>query len=152
MPASSAAGLAPSAASEFISSELKTEIKPDELSDFAQPGSASQVKDKDGVNTNEIPNEEGAENGVWINADPIPGCVVCNIGESKRFPLLLYVGTLKVPNTVWEIWTNGLYKSTLHRVIHRGSNYRFVALITSLLVKNLSTTFSLLACRKFFFL
>ncbi len=21
--------------------------------------------------------------GRWINADPIPGCVVCNIGESK---------------------------------------------------------------------
>lgn len=91
MPASSAAGLAPSAASEFISSGLKTEIKPDELSDFAQPGSASQVKDKDGVNTNEIPNEEGGENGVWINADPMPGCVVCNIGESKCLSLLLYV-------------------------------------------------------------
>ncbi|KAF8582141.1 Clavaminate synthase-like protein [Ramaria rubella] len=44
-------------------------------------------------------------NGTWINADPVPGCVVCNIGE------------------MWEIWTRGLYKSTLHRVIHRGSNY-----------------------------
>jgi len=48
----------------------------------------------------------GSEQGVWINADPIPGCVVCNIGE------------------MWEIWTNGLYRSTLHQVIHRGSNYR----------------------------
>lgn len=27
---------------------------------------------------------------------------------------------------VWEIWTNGLYKSTLHRVVHRGTNYRYV--------------------------
>jgi len=44
--------------------------------------------------------------GLWINADPIEGCVVCNIGE------------------MWEIWTKGLYKSTLHRVIHRGDNYR----------------------------
>ncbi|KAJ7288346.1 hypothetical protein C8J57DRAFT_1279916 [Mycena rebaudengoi] len=44
--------------------------------------------------------------GVWINADPIPGTVVCNIGE------------------MWEIWSNGLYKSTLHRVVHRSSNYR----------------------------
>jgi len=50
-------------------------------------------------------NEE-VENGVWINADPMPGCVVCNIGE------------------MWETWTNGLYKSTLHRVVHRGNNYR----------------------------
>ncbi|KZT34373.1 Clavaminate synthase-like protein [Sistotremastrum suecicum HHB10207 ss-3] len=53
-----------------------------------------------------LPTEEGSEKGVWIYADPIPGCVVCNIGE------------------MWEIWTNGLYKSTLHRVLHKGSNYR----------------------------
>jgi len=53
-----------------------------------------------------LPNEEGAADGTWIVADPIPGCVVCNIGE------------------MWEIWTRGMYKSTLHRVIHRGSNYR----------------------------
>ena len=26
---------------------------------------------------------------------------------------------------MWEIWSNGLYKSTLHRVVHRGSNYRY---------------------------
>ncbi|EIW80964.1 Clavaminate synthase-like protein [Coniophora puteana RWD-64-598 SS2] len=56
--------------------------------------------------TNGLPTENGAEDGVWIDADPIPGCVVCNIGE------------------MWEIWTQGLYKSTLHRVVHRGSNYR----------------------------
>jgi isopenicillin N synthase-like dioxygenase len=53
-----------------------------------------------------LPQEQGSEEGVWITADPIPGCVVCNIGE------------------MWEIWTNGLYTSTLHRVIHKGSNYR----------------------------
>ncbi|KAI0345757.1 Clavaminate synthase-like protein [Trametopsis cervina] len=49
---------------------------------------------------------EQVKSGVWIKADPVPGCVVCNVGE------------------MWEIWTNGLYKSTLHRVVHRGSNYR----------------------------
>lgn len=53
-----------------------------------------------------LPDEHGGEQGIWINADPIPGCIVCNIGE------------------MWEIWTNGLYKSTLHRVVHRGTNYR----------------------------
>lgn len=65
------------------------------------PKSDFSVAEVDG-----LPNENGSEEGVWINADPIPGCIVCNIGE------------------MWEIWTNGLYKSTLHRVIHRGSNYR----------------------------
>jgi len=30
-----------------------------------------------------LPAEQGQEEGVWINADPIPGCVVCNIGESE---------------------------------------------------------------------
>ncbi|KAF8326982.1 uncharacterized protein EI90DRAFT_2975353 [Cantharellus anzutake] len=44
--------------------------------------------------------------GRWIYADPIPGCVIVNIGE------------------MWEIWTNGLYRSTLHRVIHRGRGFR----------------------------
>ncbi|KAF8798792.1 Clavaminate synthase-like protein [Phlegmacium glaucopus] len=53
-----------------------------------------------------LPSEQGLDQGIWIDADPIPGCVVCNIGE------------------MWEIWTNGLYRSTLHRVVHRGSNYR----------------------------
>ncbi|KAF9267439.1 Clavaminate synthase-like protein [Marasmius fiardii PR-910] len=53
-----------------------------------------------------LPMEQGTEEGHWITANPIPGCVVCNIGE------------------MWEIWTDGLYKSTLHRVVHRGANYR----------------------------
>lgn len=26
--------------------------------------------------------EEGLEEGIWINVDPVPGCLVCNIGES----------------------------------------------------------------------
>jgi len=59
-----------------------------------------------GAITGDLPSEQGHEEGVWITADPIPGCVVCNIGE------------------MWEIWTNKLYRSTLHRVIHRSSNYR----------------------------
>lgn len=25
---------------------------------------------------------------------------------------------------MWEIWSNDLYKATLHRVIHHGANYR----------------------------
>ena len=38
----------------------------------------------------DLPPTENVETGVWIKADPIPGCVVCNIGESKldQFALL----------------------------------------------------------------
>lgn len=46
------------------------------------------------------------KSGEWINADPIPGAFVVNIGD------------------MMERWTNGEWKSTLHRVIHKGSEYR----------------------------
>jgi len=29
-----------------------------------------------------VPSAQGGEQGVWISADPRPGCVVCNIGTS----------------------------------------------------------------------
>jgi isopenicillin N synthase-like dioxygenase len=32
--------------------------------------------------------ESGAGGGKWINADPIQGCVVVNIGESQLFDVL----------------------------------------------------------------
>ena len=42
----------------------------------------------------------------WIPADPIEGTFVVNIGD------------------MMERWTGGLWKSTLHRVVHRGEGYR----------------------------
>ncbi|KZT56371.1 Clavaminate synthase-like protein [Calocera cornea HHB12733] len=57
------------------------------------------------------PSVENGVRGTWISADPVEGCVVCNIGE------------------MWEVWTRGLYKSTLHRVLHRTDNYRRVLLL-----------------------
>ncbi len=45
-------------------------------------------------------------NSTWINADPIPGTFVVNIGD------------------MMERWTNGLWKSTRHRVVHRGEGFR----------------------------
>uniref|UniRef100_A0A516IJH3 Fe2OG dioxygenase domain-containing protein n=1 Tax=Turnera subulata TaxID=218843 RepID=A0A516IJH3_9ROSI len=49
--------------------------------------------------------------GEWIPAPPIPGTFVCNIGDMlKHFEL--------------QILSNGLYDSTLHRVINNSSKYR----------------------------
>ncbi|KAF2276707.1 Clavaminate synthase-like protein [Westerdykella ornata] len=42
----------------------------------------------------------------WLNADPIPGALVVNIGD------------------MIQRWTNGLWMSTKHRVIHKGEGYR----------------------------
>jgi hypothetical protein len=44
--------------------------------------------------------DERVEDGVWINADPMPGCVVCNIGESKCpfFPNLFGLKLCSVGN------------------------------------------------------
>jgi isopenicillin N synthase-like dioxygenase len=39
--------------------------------------------------------------GEWIDAPPLPGTFVCNIGDMLR------------------IWTNGMYRPTLHRVVHK---------------------------------
>ncbi|XP_039130713.1 probable 2-oxoglutarate-dependent dioxygenase At3g50210 [Dioscorea cayenensis subsp. rotundata] len=44
--------------------------------------------------------------GEWISAVPIPGTFVCNIGDMLK------------------IWSNGIYESTLHRVINNSPTYR----------------------------
>ncbi|MQL84640.1 hypothetical protein Taro_017154 [Colocasia esculenta] len=44
--------------------------------------------------------------GEWINAMPIPGSFVCNIGDMLK------------------VLSNGLYEPTLHRVINNSSKYR----------------------------
>lgn len=32
-----------------------------------------------------LPREENMEEGLWLNADPRPGCVVVNVGEMCAF-------------------------------------------------------------------
>ncbi|KAJ3329489.1 hypothetical protein HDU76_007804 [Blyttiomyces sp. JEL0837] len=46
------------------------------------------------------------KSGEWINADPVPGAFVINIGDMVN------------------VWTNDIYSSTLHRVIHKKDGYR----------------------------
>lgn len=46
-------------------------------------------------------------NGDWIEAPPIPGALVCNIGD------------------LLQRWTNDRFVSTVHRVINRSGNKRF---------------------------
>jgi isopenicillin N synthase-like dioxygenase len=41
-----------------------------------------------------LPLEQGSKEGIWITADPIPGCVVCNIGESKPDILKIIVNVI----------------------------------------------------------
>ena len=47
-------------------------------------GSAAETTDKGGI-VSEV--DEGM---YWIDADPMPGCVVCNIGESACLLLVVY--------------------------------------------------------------
>lgn len=42
----------------------------------------------------------------WISADPVEGAFVVNVGD------------------MMERWTNGLWASTRHRVVHRGDGFR----------------------------
>ncbi|CAM0909565.1 unnamed protein product [Alopecurus aequalis] len=44
--------------------------------------------------------------GEWIQAKPIPGTFVCNIGD------------------MLEVWSNGIYQPTLHRVFNNSLRYR----------------------------
>ncbi|KZP01378.1 Clavaminate synthase-like protein [Calocera viscosa TUFC12733] len=84
----------------FVPSPASTSTSPEAASQAAAAVEAEQGKLDLG------PAVESGIHGTWISADPVEGCVVCNIGE------------------MWEVWTRGLYRSTLHRVLHRANNYR----------------------------
>ncbi len=121
VPANSTAGLAPSAASAQLDTVVHSNngFKSTSEPEVEDLNSAAASGDSDGK---EI---KSAEQGVWINADPIPGCIVCNIGESEfMFGFKLDLPPFTMHAKCGRYGPTGLYKSTLHRVMHRGSNYR----------------------------
>ncbi|KAG9154641.1 hypothetical protein Leryth_023053 [Lithospermum erythrorhizon] len=65
-------------------------------------GLLTLVNQDDNITALQVRNHSGE----WISAVPIPGTFVCNIGDMLK------------------ILTNGIYESTLHRVINKSSKYR----------------------------
>ncbi|KAG4943630.1 hypothetical protein AAZX31_17G162700 [Glycine max] len=65
-------------------------------------GLLTLLNQDDDVNALQVRNLSGE----WITAPPVPGTFVCNIGDMLK------------------IYSNGLYESTLHRVINNNSKYR----------------------------
>ncbi|KAK7048355.1 Oxoglutarate 3-dioxygenase [Favolaschia claudopus] len=76
---------------------LYADPTPSALQVFLRQNGSIPVPDTSG-----LPAEQGAQQGIWINADPIPGCVVCNIGEmflsSSSRILMLVSNHWKLPN------------------------------------------------------
>ncbi|CAL0312840.1 unnamed protein product [Lupinus luteus] len=65
-------------------------------------GLLTLLNQADGINALQVRNKSGD----WISAPPVPGSFVCNIGDMLK------------------IYSNGLYESTLHRVINNSPKYR----------------------------
>ncbi|XP_077249982.1 homoarginine-6-hydroxylase 2-ODD-233-like isoform X2 [Tasmannia lanceolata] len=65
-------------------------------------GLLTLVNQDDDISALQVRNRSGE----WICAPPIPGTFVCNIGDMLK------------------VWSNGLYESTLHRVMNNSSKYR----------------------------
>ncbi|KAJ0965364.1 hypothetical protein J5N97_026502 [Dioscorea zingiberensis] len=65
-------------------------------------GLLTLVNQDEDINALQVRNRAGE----WISAVPIPGTFVCNIGDMLK------------------VWSNGVYESTLHRVINNSPTYR----------------------------
>ncbi|CAL5197730.1 unnamed protein product [Lathyrus oleraceus] len=65
-------------------------------------GLLTLLNQDDDINALQVKNLSGE----WISASPVPGSFVCNIGDMLK------------------IYSNGLYESTLHRVINNSAKYR----------------------------
>jgi len=57
--------------------------------------------------TDEVPGLQIHAGGAWRDVAPRPGCLIVNLGD------------------MLERWTNGRYRSTLHRVVTRGGQERY---------------------------
>ncbi|PKA65840.1 S-norcoclaurine synthase 1 [Apostasia shenzhenica] len=65
-------------------------------------GLLTLVNQDDDVHALQVKNQAGE----WIYAVPVPGTFVCNIGDMLK------------------IWSNGIYKPTIHRVVNNNPKYR----------------------------
>ncbi|KAF4364647.1 hypothetical protein G4B88_028570 [Cannabis sativa] len=99
-------------------------------------GLLTLLNQEDGINALEVRNLSGK----WISAPPIPGTFVCNIGDMLKVEKILdlvvsysrnqYYFELKLKGfrilsfDKLQIYSNGLYESTLHRVINNSDRYR----------------------------
>jgi isopenicillin N synthase-like dioxygenase len=73
--------------------------------------------------------------GEWIYATPIPGTFVCNIGDMLKVFFLLFFACSFISDCftatgaymLWflvQVWSNGIYQPTLHRVVNNSPHYR----------------------------
>ncbi|KAG6424709.1 hypothetical protein SASPL_115129 [Salvia splendens] len=65
--------------------------------------------------------------GEWIPAAPVPGTFVCNIGDTLKARTHIQHARARTrtrTRTRTRILTNGIYESTLHRVMNNSAKYR----------------------------
>ena len=83
IPVSSGAGLAPGAASAFTDTVTERKGNGNKNETVMQDSESDTVQISDNARSDsDTAQTVSVKEGVWINADPLPGCIVCNIGES----------------------------------------------------------------------
>lgn len=105
---------------DFFTSRYQTPLARGQLVYYPQSSSEDDAEQRFGVAPHTdfgvltflLQDENGGlqvkhKSGDWIEAPPIPGTLVCNIGD------------------LLERWSNDRFKSTVHRVINRSGNKRY---------------------------
>lgn len=105
---------------DFFASRYQTPLARGQLVYYPQSSSEDEAEQRFGVAPHTdfgvltflLQDDNGGlqvkhKSGEWIEAPPIPGTLVCNIGD------------------LLERWSNDRFKSTVHRVINRSGNKRY---------------------------